>query len=66
MDKYRGKYKKCRTCVHAVEPMMELVIVKESCPEKWENKSTGTMFSDKHRCEACEHYEAMPWGCENA
>ena len=55
MDKYRGKYKKCRTCVHAVEPMMSLVVVKESCPNKWFS-SIGTMFSDKHRCETCKDY----------
>lgn len=55
MVKYRGKYKKCRSCVHAVEPLMELVIVLETCPKLFKS-SNGTLFSDKHTCEECEFY----------
>ncbi|KKS36315.1 MAG: hypothetical protein UV00_C0027G0001, partial [candidate division WWE3 bacterium GW2011_GWF1_42_14] len=34
MAKYRGKYKKCRTCIHSIEPLMVMVLVRESCPNK--------------------------------
>lgn len=58
MAKYRGKYKKCRSCVHAVEPLMELVIVLETCPKLFKS-SSGTSFSDKHICEECEFYKEV-------
>lgn len=54
MSKYRGKYNKCRTCKHAIEPMMVLVRVKESCPNKWTQK--GEHYSDIHRCQECDKY----------
>jgi len=55
MYKYRGKYKKSRTCVHAIEVMMVMVQVKDSCPDKT-NYSSGPM-SDKYHCEKCKHHE---------
>jgi hypothetical protein len=55
-SKYRGKFTNSRECKHAEEVMMELVVVKESCPVKFKS-SSGTLFSDKHRCQECEHFE---------
>ena len=56
--KYKGKYKKCRTCVHAIEPLMVMVIVKESCP-KAIKFSSGPMV-EKMTCENCEKWEDKP------
>ena len=55
MAKYRGKYKKSRTCVHAEEVMMILVRVSADCPHGIV-VSSGTLFSDKELCEACTAY----------
>lgn len=61
MNKYRGKYDKCRICKHVIEPMMIIVMVKDTCPYKWTLK--GEHYSDKHRCQNCDKYE--PWKDEN-
>ena len=53
--KYRGKYTNCRQCKHAEEVMMELVVVKETCPKKFKS-SFGTLFSDKHKYQECEYF----------
>lgn len=55
MTKYRGKYKKCRSCKHAVEVLGKAIMVKNTCPK-------GTKFAScfiVHRltCEKCEQYE---------
>ena len=55
MNKYRGKYSKCRTCKHAIEPMMALVEVSDKCPKRV-YFSGGPMVS-KQTCETCNHYE---------
>jgi len=55
MVKYLGKYKKCRTCTHAIEPLMVMVLVKDSCLKKI-MFSSGYMV-DKYTCEKCEHFK---------
>ena len=55
MAKYRGKYKKCRTCIHSIEPLMVMVLVRESCPNK--HKFSGGDMVDKYTCKKCEHFE---------
>ena len=55
-NKYRGKYKKCRTCKHVIDVHMVIVEVKPECP-KHVVFSCG-LFVDKKRCETCEHWEA--------
>jgi len=55
MAKYRGKYKKCRECKHAVDVMMVLVETKESCPKSIKFSSLRAV--DKMTCEECEHFE---------
>lgn len=56
MAKYRGKYKKSRTCVNATEVMMELVRVNKNCPHGI-FKMNGDSFSNKHKCEECGHWQ---------
>lgn len=53
---YRGKYTNSRECKHVIDTMMVLVAVKESCPKKWRS-SFGNLYSDKHKCQECEHFE---------
>lgn len=55
MYKYRGKYKKCRACKHAIEPMMALVETKRSCPRHID--FNGFRAVEKQTCEECEHFE---------
>jgi hypothetical protein len=63
VSKYRGKYKKCRTCENAIEPMMIMVVVKDSCPKKVKF-SSGSYMVDKYTCEACEHFKPKSAGLE--
>ena len=59
MKKYRGKYKKYRTCKHAdktgLMEYMILVPVLETCP-KMKRLLSGN-FADKVICENCEAWE---------
>ena len=55
MAKYRGKYNKCRTCTHAKEVMMVLVVVEESCPNK-KLFNSGGYYSDKYVCQKCDDW----------
>lgn len=55
MAKYRGKYKKCRSCIHALDVHMVMVEVKGTCL-KGVKFSSGLMV-DKYTCERCEYYE---------
>ena len=55
MTKYRGKYKKCRTCTHAIEPLTVIVLVGEACPNK--HMFSDGYMTDKYTCEKCEHFE---------
>ena len=55
MAKYLGKYKKCRICTHAIETLMVMVLVKETCPSK--HAFHGGDMVDKYTCEKCEHFE---------
>jgi len=55
MYKYRGKYKKSHTCIHAIEPLMVMVIVDTDCPNKVQYSSA--IMIDKYICEACESYK---------
>lgn len=59
MTKYRGKYKKCRTCKHVEEIGMSVVFVYESCPNKITIPSglRSLYTSDKQRCEECKYWE---------
>jgi len=55
MNKYRGKYKKCRECIHVDEVLMLMVTVKHTCPKKI-MFSSGYMV-DKYICESCKAFE---------
>ncbi len=63
---YKGKYVKSRTCKHALEYMMSLVVVKDSCPQKHVFNATNEFFTTKEICVDCEHYEkgedVKAWG----
>lgn len=54
MGKYKGKYKKCRSCQHAKEVHMVLVEVKETCPNG--RKRSSMTCVDKRTCESCQYY----------
>jgi len=58
MAKYRGKYKKSRMCLHAIEVMMVMVFVKDSCPMKVQF-SSGPMV-EKFTCEECTEFKQGP------
>lgn len=55
MAKYRGKYKKSRTCIHAICVHMVLVEAKDTCPKAV--KFSSGLMTDKYICEQCEHYK---------
>jgi len=55
MAKYRGKYKKSRTCGHAENVHMVMVSVKDTCPKK--SKFSSGFMVDKYTCETCEYYQ---------
>ncbi|RNC62795.1 MAG: hypothetical protein AWM53_02014 [Candidatus Dichloromethanomonas elyunquensis] len=55
MPKYKGKYKKSRSCIHAEQPLMFMVIVKDTCPKKV--KFSSAYMVDKPTCEECECHE---------
>jgi hypothetical protein len=55
MSNYRGKYTKCRECIHVVAAMMMLVEVKKSCPKH--TKFRSMLAVDKPTCEECEYFE---------
>jgi hypothetical protein len=55
MNKYRGKYKKCRECIHAEKVIMRMVEIKESCPKHI--KFSGILAVDKSVCETCEDFK---------
>ena len=55
MPEYRGKYKKCRTCTHAFKPLVIMVLVKGSCPNK--HTFHGGYMTDKYTCEKCADFE---------
>lgn len=57
--KYRGKYKKCRTCKNAIEVMMVMVRVDENCPHGVQY--TSSVMTDKYTCDKCED-----WRCNHA
>jgi hypothetical protein len=54
-SKYRGKYKKSRSCVNAVEPLMQMVIVADSCP--YGTQYSSAIMVDKRTCEVCDEYK---------
>ncbi len=56
LNKYRGKYKKCRKCTHVEYVGMMLVEVKNTCP-KGLNLNGGLIVA-KDMCEECEYFEA--------
>lgn len=63
MAKYRGKYKKCRTCTHVIETLMIMVLVKDTCPNK--HMFSGGYMTDKYTCEKCEHFKERNESIEN-
>ena len=56
--KYRGKYKKCRTCKNVIEIWNVMVEVTEDCPRKL-RFSSGNMVT-KEICEECEDWSKLP------
>ena len=57
MSKYKGKYEKCRKCIHVSDVGMVLVFVKPECPNpnKRGNSDFKTVF--KQDCEECKNYK---------
>lgn len=54
MNKYRGKYKKCRSCVYALDVHMVLVKTDDKCPKSFVLNDWN--FTDKMTCEMCDSW----------
>ena len=51
-NQYKGKNTKCRTCKHVEIFYNQLVVVKETCPNKGYK-----LYSDKQLCQKCDKWE---------
>ena len=55
MNKYRGKYQKCRQCKRVIHIGMSLVFVSDTCPQAI--RYSNNKYVDKPTCETCESFE---------
>lgn len=55
MYKYKGKYKKCRSCIHVIEVRSVISEVKESCPHRV--KYVYMWIVTKKKCESCYYHK---------
>lgn len=55
MNKYRGKYQKCRQCKRVIHIGMSLVFVNDTCPHAMGYSNNQCV--DKVTCETCESFE---------
>lgn len=55
MAKYRGKYPKSQSCVHAIRSWMYMAEVNKDCP--CGINYTGSRMVDKATCEQCDSHK---------
>lgn len=57
MQKYKGKYRKCRQCKHVRDIGMWIVWVTESCKNPRVIRFSSGLAVDKPTCEECQCFE---------